>query len=211
MSRFLSLSRPLNRLAVAHRTRNFHLSPRPRNNGRSGGGLTNILAGEVPPPVQVKSVSSAGIHLQDGLLLSSSCIFLEGKVFLWDVPPTLWQGWSKERFELFELVVPKPGGWKCRASHAPTQRCTSFSYRNPLTGNGRDRVSASCALETVSWLTRDTDRSYEHCRSFHQSKRAPGLNVREQWNACTTYNLLAEEGRRVAAALLPFTPRPWKG
>ena len=31
-----------------------------------------------------------------------------------------------------------------------------------------------------------------------------------QWNACTTYNLLSEEGRRVAAALLPLQHRPWK-
>jgi len=31
-----------------------------------------------------------------------------------------------------------------------------------------------------------------------------------QKNACSTYNLLAEEGRRVAAALLPYTPRPWR-
>jgi uncharacterized protein len=31
-----------------------------------------------------------------------------------------------------------------------------------------------------------------------------------QRNACSTYNLLAEEGRRVAAALLPYTPRPWR-
>ena len=30
-----------------------------------------------------------------------------------------------------------------------------------------------------------------------------------QRNACSTYNLLAEEGRRVAAALLPLTPQKW--
>ena len=32
----------------------------------------------------------------------------------------------------------------------------------------------------------------------------------KQRNACSTYNLLAEEGRRVAAALLPPTPQAWK-
>ena len=31
-----------------------------------------------------------------------------------------------------------------------------------------------------------------------------------QWNACTTYNLLSEEGRRVAAALLPLQHRSWR-
>jgi uncharacterized protein len=31
-----------------------------------------------------------------------------------------------------------------------------------------------------------------------------------QRNACSTYNLLAEEGRRVAAALAPETPARWE-
>jgi len=71
--------------------------------------LTNILAGEIPPPVQVKSITNAGVMLQDGRLLPSACIFLEGEVLLWDVPPTLWKGWDESRFEVFDVVVPKPG------------------------------------------------------------------------------------------------------
>ena len=39
---------------------------------------------------------------------------------------------------------------------------------------------------------------------------SPDPGVIPQWNACTTYNLLAEEGRRVAAALLPLQHRPWR-
>jgi NADH dehydrogenase [ubiquinone] 1 alpha subcomplex assembly factor 3 len=71
--------------------------------------LTNILAGEIPPPVQVKSITNAGILLQDGRLLPSACIFLEGEVILWDVPPTLWKGWDESRFKVFDVIVPKPG------------------------------------------------------------------------------------------------------
>lgn len=71
--------------------------------------LTNILASEIPPPVQVKSITAAGLLLQDGRLLPSACIFLEGEVLLWDVPPTLWNGWDKSKFEVFDVVVPKPG------------------------------------------------------------------------------------------------------
>src|SRR6266702_5486295 len=71
--------------------------------------LTNILAGEIPPPVQVKSITTAGLLLHDGRLLPSACIFLEGEVLLWDVPPTLWKGWDKSTFEVFDAVVPKPG------------------------------------------------------------------------------------------------------
>ena len=31
-----------------------------------------------------------------------------------------------------------------------------------------------------------------------------------QRNACATYNLLSEEGRKVAAALLPLKPHKWQ-
>jgi hypothetical protein len=79
--------------------------------------LTNILAGEIPPPVQVKSITNAGVLLQDGRLLPSACIFLEGEVLLWDVLPTLWKGWDESRFEVFDVVVPKPG-----ASPRPVHR-----------------------------------------------------------------------------------------
>lgn len=35
------------------------------------------------------------------------------------------------------------------------------------------------------------------------------LTVDIQRNACSTYNMLSEEGRRVAAALLPLQPHAW--
>ena len=71
--------------------------------------LYNILGDGPAPPVQVRGMTAAGIELADGLILPSSCIFLDGNVFLWNVPSTLWNGWSKEQFEVFEVVVPKPG------------------------------------------------------------------------------------------------------
>jgi NADH dehydrogenase [ubiquinone] 1 alpha subcomplex assembly factor 3 len=71
--------------------------------------FTNLLADEVPPAVQVSSITDDGILLADGLLLPSSCIFHDGRVFLWDVPLKLWEGWESERFEFFESTVPRPG------------------------------------------------------------------------------------------------------
>lgn len=71
--------------------------------------FTNILADDNPPPVQVESITEDGIQLADGLLLPSATIFLEGKVFLWDVPRTLWDTWNEKHFEVFDVVVPKPG------------------------------------------------------------------------------------------------------
>jgi hypothetical protein len=96
--------------------RAFHTARVSRNQKWSQ--LTNILAGEVPPPVQVKSITNAGILLQDGRLLPSACIFLEGEVLLWDVPPTLWKGWDESRFEVFDVVVPKPGASPLRLHRA---------------------------------------------------------------------------------------------
>ena len=71
--------------------------------------LHNILEGGPTPAVQVRGITSVGIELADGLVIPSSCIFLEGEVLLWDVPGSLWKGWGKEKFEVFEVVVPKPG------------------------------------------------------------------------------------------------------
>ncbi|KAH9179537.1 DUF498-domain-containing protein [Lactarius sanguifluus] len=134
--------------------------------------LTNILASEIPPPVQVKSITTAGLLLHDGRLLPSACIFLEGEVLLWDVPPTLWKGWDESTFEIFDAVVPKP--------------------EILLVGTGKSVNPLPSPL-----------RQY-------LNKLGIQVDVMDSWNACTTYNLLSEEGRRVAAALLPLQHRPWK-
>ncbi|KAG6856987.1 hypothetical protein H0H87_011081 [Tephrocybe sp. NHM501043] len=84
-------------------TRNLNASSVKRDRS-----FTNILADDSPPAVQVKSITDIGIQLLDGLLIPSACIFLEGKVFLWDVPPTLWTEWGTEHFEIFETIIPKP-------------------------------------------------------------------------------------------------------
>lgn len=92
-----------------HRT--LHSSAIRRN------GLTNMLADSSTPAVQVKSITSAGhIELANGLILSGACIFIGGKVFLWNVPQPkrgMWEGWGKERFEIFDVVDPKPGIIQC--------------------------------------------------------------------------------------------------
>lgn len=103
--------------------------------------LTNILAGEIPPPVQVKSITPAGLLLQDGRLLPSACIFLEGEVLLWDVPPMLWNGWDESKFEVFDVMVPKPGAYPSASRFLPERldRTVSF-YCSPeilLIGTGK--------------------------------------------------------------------------
>ncbi|KAG6334868.1 hypothetical protein ID866_4228 [Astraeus odoratus] len=150
--------------------------------------LTNILASEVPPPVQVLSVSNAGIKLADGLVLTGPVVFLEGKVYLWDVPNggftpapgngrqtgtgvEKWDQWSKEHWSIFEVVVPKP--------------------EILLFGTG-------ARMEFVPPRIR-----------AHLKELGIQLDVMDTKNASSTYNLLSEEGRRVAAALLPLEPKTW--
>jgi NADH dehydrogenase [ubiquinone] 1 alpha subcomplex assembly factor 3 len=72
-------------------------------------GLENILGGGPAPPVQVKSLGEKGIELANGLVIPSACIFLDGQVFLWNVPPKPWKDWAEEHFRIFDVVVPKPG------------------------------------------------------------------------------------------------------
>lgn len=76
--------------------------------------LPNILAGGPAPPVVVKNITSQGLQLASGLVVPGPCIFLEGEVFLWDVPPA--DTWAtldakdvRAMFEVFEVVVPRPG------------------------------------------------------------------------------------------------------
>jgi len=72
-------------------------------------GLENILGGGPTPPVQVRSIGEDGIQLADGLVIPSACIFMDGQVFLWNVPAKPWKDWTKEHFRIFDVVVPKPG------------------------------------------------------------------------------------------------------
>ncbi|KAJ7167752.1 DUF498-domain-containing protein [Mycena filopes] len=153
---------PILRLA-----RLIHTTTRLRSGPTS---LTNILASEIPLAVQVASVSEEGICLEDGLHLPAACIFVDGKVFLWDVPESVTQ-WGREHLAMFEVVVPRPEililGTGIEMAHPPP------SFRSYLKDLGIQ------------------------------------VDVMSTRNACSTYNLLAEEGRRVAAALAPLSPCRW--
>lgn len=98
------VSSTLRRPILPQQCRQLHLTLPRRNTA-----LNNILAGGPAPAVQIKTITSEGIQLADGLTIPSACIFLEGKTYLWDVPQTLWDGWKNEHFDIFDVVVPKPG------------------------------------------------------------------------------------------------------
>jgi NADH dehydrogenase [ubiquinone] 1 alpha subcomplex assembly factor 3 len=139
---------------------------------RQSTGLTNILATGVPPPVQVDSVTQSGVRLADGLVLPSACIFLDGKVFLWDVPSSLWTGWSMDHFEIFKIVYPRPGEFsQCRYDdlrvYSPLEILlfgTGLKTSRPPSFI-RDQMSALGihldVMDTVCVFT-----AFGHCRNF---------------------------------------------
>ena len=104
-----TLARSVLRQSVPSQSRRFHQTSKRLNVPTS---LNNILAGGEAPAVLIKTVSQEGIQLAEGLVIPSACIFLEGKTFLWDVPEKLWDNWTPEHFEIFDVVVPKPGEFK---------------------------------------------------------------------------------------------------
>jgi hypothetical protein len=95
------------------------------------GGLTNLFDADeqgARPRLAVHKLNDEGFHLSDGLVIPGGVIFVENRAFLWDVDPVgtdalsgrgKWkeEGWSKDRFKVFETVVPRPG--KCRHEIPP--------------------------------------------------------------------------------------------
>ncbi|KAF8138737.1 NADH dehydrogenase 1 alpha subcomplex assembly factor 3 [Boletus edulis] len=170
----LFFSNPLHQLRHQHSLRRIHTS-RPLHAPDRPTSLTNMLASDVPLPVQVSSVGPGGIKLADGLVFTGPVLFLEGNVLLWDVPCIggmgAWDAWTKAHWEVFDVVVPKP--------------------EILIFGTG-------ARMELVPG----------HIRGYIKELGIQ-MDVMDTKNACSTYNLLAEEGRRVAAALLPVEPKKW--
>lgn len=68
----------------------------------------------------MNKLNDEGFHLSDGLVIPGGVVFIENRAFLWDVDPVgvdessgrgRWkeEGWTTERFAIFEMVVPRPG------------------------------------------------------------------------------------------------------
>ncbi|KAK4688732.1 NADH dehydrogenase [ubiquinone] 1 alpha subcomplex assembly factor 3, partial [Tremellales sp. Uapishka_1] len=80
--------------------------------------LHNLYDTSDRPPLSVAKLTPRGFHLSDGLVVPGGLIFLDGRALLWDVDPPkgdggegveeAWSGWDKDRFLVFEKVVPRP-------------------------------------------------------------------------------------------------------
>jgi len=107
--------------------------------------------------------------------------FLEGKVYLWDTP------------ELNTNMRTTEEKWRAwREEHFQIFHLVTPRPEILLLGTGRKLIQRPPFLKP------------------YLAALGIQLDVMDTKNACSTYNLLAEEGRRVAAALLPLTPHPWQ-
>ncbi|OWZ66711.1 hypothetical protein AYX14_02301 [Cryptococcus neoformans] len=145
----------------------------------------NILAPTDPdansPTLIISKLTPRGFILSDNLIIPGGAILHSGKVLLWDVdPPKQLQAGEKGGLEkVWE-------GWE-------KERFGALEMLVPrpeilLLGTGQRAWPAPKRLrEYISGL-------------------GIQLDVMDSRNAASTYNLLVEEGRRVAAALCPLGP-----
>lgn len=81
--------------------------------------LQNIFETPDRPSLTISKLTPRGYHLSDDLVVPGGLVLAGYQALLWDVDPpkgdgsgglaAAWQGWTKERFQVFETVVPRPG------------------------------------------------------------------------------------------------------
>ena len=82
--------------------------------------LVNIFEDE-SVPIRILKVSPNEIHLVNGDVVPSTCVFLHGHPFIW-TPPTVdpmtampngkgWEDWTDDVWTIFDITSPKPGSY----------------------------------------------------------------------------------------------------
>lgn len=81
--------------------------------------LQNIFETSDRPSLTIAKLTPKGFHLSDDLVVPGGLVLAGYQALLWDVDPpkgdgsgdlqAAWKGWTKERFQVFESVVPRPG------------------------------------------------------------------------------------------------------
>ncbi|EPQ32448.1 uncharacterized protein PFL1_00644 [Pseudozyma flocculosa PF-1] len=136
----------------------------------------NILDSSLRPSLSIHSTSDETFTLQDGLVLSTPIVLLNNQVFMWNAPP-------------LDPMRATPGGlgWD-QWSEEDVWRVFKMVDDRPeilLFGTGKTVLPPPASVRKLI-----NDLGIQ-------------LDVQNTRNACSTFNLLAEEGRKVAAALLP--------
>lgn len=95
------------------------LVPRGLHTTRPVQSLQNIFDTADRPSLTITKLTPKGFHLSDDLVVPGGLVLAGYQALLWNVDPpkgdgtggmeAAWQGWTKERFQVFESVVPRPG------------------------------------------------------------------------------------------------------
>ncbi|WRT69562.1 uncharacterized protein IL334_006550 [Kwoniella shivajii] len=144
-------------------------------------GFQNILAPNPDstdtPNLAINKLTPRGFILSDNLVIPGGVIFHSGRAILWDVDPP-----EAGKATLVDMWK----GWE-----AERFRALEVLVPRPeilLFGTGQTAIPAPKSI-----------RDYISSLGIQ-------LDVMDTRNAASTYNLLAEEGRTVAAALCPLNP-----
>ena len=95
------------------------LSARGLHTTRPVQSLQNIFETSDRPSLTIAKLTPKGFHLSDDLVVPGGLVLAGYQALLWNVDPPkgdgsggmeeAWKGWTKERFQVFESVVPRPG------------------------------------------------------------------------------------------------------
>ncbi|GAA6029912.1 hypothetical protein JCM8097_009166 [Rhodosporidiobolus ruineniae] len=177
--RFIANSQqPLSRPRALERTAGQHVRVLSSTGAARGADdLVNIIMATDDDPVSITSLTpSAGFTLSDGLVVPSPVLIIDGAVFLWDVQHPLKGG---------DELGRKWDGWS-------EEKLKVFEALSPrpeilLVGTG-----------TTTCFAPPSFKKYLNNLGIQ-------VDILDSRNAASTYNLLSEEGRRVAAALYPVS------
>src|SRR5258708_20978028 len=90
-----------------------------------------------------------------GLILPSACIFLGGRVFLWNVPTvTNWDAWTPDHFKVFEVVTPRPGSFFLHGT--PDASKLRHISRNSHSGDWRESHNPSPKSKAIFFEHRNS-------------------------------------------------------
>ena len=193
----------------------------------------NILESTSDPntSISISSTSPTSLTLADGLVLSEPIVILNNQVFLWDhpklnqdyaVPSGIgWEDWLgtmvrpgsklqvtekiKDVFRVFELVDERPEivlfgtGKRVLPPPAPIrQHLNSLGIQLDV----QSTVSSPFDPPVNSKIETSTNLGFPITTFFSNMSMSDWT----QHDAASTFNMLSEEGRKVAAILIPAEP-----
>ncbi|PWN19783.1 DUF498-domain-containing protein, partial [Microstroma glucosiphilum] len=133
------------------------------------------------PALSIESITPERITLSDGLVVTSGLILVNGSCFMWDAPPLD-----------SDKALPSGVGWEewLQGEGRVEEVWKLFEVLEPkpeilLFGTGSRVLPLPSKIRT------------------HMAELGIQVDCQSSQNAASTFNVLAEEGRKVACALIP--------